>query len=146
MREAEGLKVGIVIAQFNKDIADSMRLACIDQLVKLGVRSDDITEVEVPGALEIPVVLDAMAKTGNFDALVALGSVIRGGTYHFEIVSNESARGIMTVQLESGTPIANGILTCDNMDQVEERMEQKSKECADVVVSMVSLLDQIYER
>ncbi len=145
-KDGEGLKVGIVIAQFNKDIADSMRFACIDELVVLGVSPDDITDVEVPGGLEIPVVLDAMAKTGNYDALIALGSVIRGETYHFEIVSNESARGIMMVQLESGTPIANGILTCENLDQIEERMEQKSKECADVAVTMVRVLDKIYER
>jgi 6,7-dimethyl-8-ribityllumazine synthase len=87
-----------------------------------------------------------MAKTGNFDTLVALGSVIRGETYHFEIVSNESARGIMAVQLEFGIPIANGILTCENMEQILERTEHKSKECADVAVGMVSVLDKFYER
>ena len=145
-KDGEGLKVGIVIAQFNKSVADSMHLACVDQLVTLGVRPGDIANVEVPGALEIPIVLDAMAKAGNFDTLVALGSVIRGETYHFEIVANESARGILEVQLNSGTPIANGILTCENIDQVLERMEQKSKECANVAVGMVSLLDKIYER
>jgi 6,7-dimethyl-8-ribityllumazine synthase len=102
--------------------------------------------VEVPGALEVPVVLDAMAKTGNFDTLVALGSVIRGETYHFEIVSNESARGILTVQLEHGTPVANGILTCENVEQILERMEHKSRECADVAVGMVGVLDKVYER
>jgi 6,7-dimethyl-8-ribityllumazine synthase len=145
-RGGEGLKVGIVIAQFNKDIADSMRLACTNHLIALGVSADDITGVEVPGALEVPVVLDAMAKTGNFDTLVALGSVIRGETYHFEIVSNESARGILTVQLEHGTPVANGILTCENVEQILERMEHKSRECADVAVGMVGVLDKIYER
>lgn len=145
-RGGEGLKVGIVIAQFNKDIADRMRLACTNQLIALGVGVDDITHVEVPGALEIPIVLDAMAKTGNFDTLVALGSVIRGETYHFEIVSNESARGIMAVQLEFGIPISNGILTCENMEQILERTEHKSKECADVAVGMVSVLDKFYER
>ena len=85
----DGLKVGIVIGQFNKDVAEAMRSACGEQLVNLGVSPDDIAYAEVSGALEIPIVLDAMAKTGNFDALIALGSVIRGETYHFEVVSNE---------------------------------------------------------
>ena len=142
----DGLKVGIVIGQFNKDVAEAMRSACGEQLVNLGVSPDDIAYAEVPGALEIPIVLDAMAKTGRFDALIALGSVIRGETYHFEVVSNESAKGIMTVQLDTGIPIANGILTCENMNQTTERMEQKSKECADVAIDMVRLLDVIYER
>ena len=116
----DGLKVGIVIGQFNKDVAEAMRSACGEQLVNLGVSPDDIAYAEVPGALEIPIVLDAMAKTGRFDALIALGSVIRGETYHFEVVSNESAKGIMTVQLDTGIPIANGILTCENMNQTTD--------------------------
>ena len=142
----DGLKVGIVIGQFNKDVADAMRAACGEQLVNLGVNPDDVTYAEVPGALEIPIILDAMAKTGSFDALIALGSVIRGETYHFEVVSNESARGVMRIQLDAGIPIANGILTCENMNQITERMEQKSKECADLAIDMVRLLDVIYER
>ena len=140
-----GLKIGIVIGQFNKDVSERMRLACGEQLVNLGVNSDDIAYVEAPGALEIPMLLSAMAGSGNFDALVALGSVIRGDTYHFEIVSNESASGIMSVQLNSGIPIANGILTCEDMTQIEERIDGKSKDCAKVAIKMARLLSVFNE-
>ena len=140
-----GLKIGIVIGQFNKEVSDRMRLACGEQLVNLGVSTDHIAYVEAPGALEIPMLLSAMARSGNFDALIALGSVIRGDTYHFEIVSNESANGIMSVQLNSGIPIANGILTCENMTQIEERIDGKSKDCAKVAIKMARLLSVFNE-
>ena len=141
-----GLYVGIVIGQFNNEIADRMRDACEARLTEIGVASDNITCIGVPGALEIPIVLRAMALRRQHDALIALGSVIRGETYHFEVVSNESSRGVMAVQLETGVPIANGILTCENEDQIAERMVPKARECADVAVGMANLLEAINER
>jgi 6,7-dimethyl-8-ribityllumazine synthase len=141
-----GLSVGIVIGQFNNEIADRMRDACEARLKEIGVASDNITCIGVPGALEIPIVLRAMALRRQHDALIALGSVIRGETYHFEVVSNESSRGVMAVQLETGVPIANGILTCENEDQIAERMVPKARECADVAVGMANLLEAINER
>ena len=141
-----GLYVGIVIGQFNNEIADRMRDACEARLKEIGVASDNITCIGVPGALEIPIVLRAMALRRQHDALIALGSVIRGETYHFEVVSNESSRGVMAVQLETGVPIANGILTCENGDQIAERMVPKARECADVAVGMANLLEAINER
>jgi len=141
-----GLYVGIVIGQFNNEIADRMRDACEARLKEIGVASDNITCIGVPGALEIPIVLRAMALRRQHDALIALGSVIRGETYHFEVVSNESSRGVMAVQLETGVPVANGILTCENEDQIAERMVPKARECADVAVGMANLLEAINER
>ena len=141
-----GLSVGIVVGQFNNEIAERMRDACEARLKEIGVASDEITCVGVPGALEIPIVLRAMALRRQYDALIALGSVIRGETYHFEVVSNESSRGVMAVQLETSVPIANGILTCENQDQISERMVPKARECADVAVGMAKLLEAINER
>jgi len=141
-----GLYVGIVIGQFNNEIADRMRDACEARLKEIGVASDNITCIGVPGALEIPIVLRAMALRRQHDALIALGSVIRGETYHFEVVSNESSRGVMAVQLETGVPIANGILTCENEGQIAERMVPKARECADVAVGMANLLEAVNER
>jgi 6,7-dimethyl-8-ribityllumazine synthase len=104
------------------------------------VAEDDITLATVPGALEIPPVLQRMAQSGKYDALIALGAVIRGDTYHFEVVSNESARGVGEVQLESGVPIANAILTTDTDEQAEARMGVKGAEAAEVAVEMANLL------
>lgn len=141
-----GLSVGIVVGQFNNEIAERMRDACEARLKEIGVASDKIICVGVPGALEIPIVLRAMALRQQYDALIALGSVIRGETYHFEVVSNESSRGVMAVQLETAVPIANGILTCENQDQIDKRMVPKARECADVAVGMANLLEAINER
>jgi len=113
------------------------------QLVKSGVSEDDITLATVPGALEIPLVLQTMAQSGKFDALIALGAVIRGDTFHFEIVCNESARGVGEVQLHSGVPIANAILTTDTDEQAEVRMNIKGAEAALVAIEMVNLLKEI---
>jgi 6,7-dimethyl-8-ribityllumazine synthase len=93
----------------------------------------------VPGALEIPLVLQTLAQSGRFDALIALGAVIRGDTYHFEVVSNDSCRAVMDVQLDTGVPIANGILTCDSDEQAEVRMQQKGSDCAQAAVEMANL-------
>ena len=143
--DGAGLCIGIVVGRFNQDIGDGLLSACTAELGKLGVASGDIEIVTVPGALEIPLALQKLAGTGRFDALVALGAVIRGETYHFEVVSNESADGVMTVQLDTGVPIANGILTTDNDDQAEARMHEKGAHCARTAVEMANLLQAIDE-
>ena len=139
----EGLRIGIVVGRFNQEIGDGLLSSCTAELVRFGVAAKDIRIATVPGALEIPLVLQAMARSGKFDALVALGAVIRGETYHFEIVSNESCAGITRVQLDTGVPIANGILTTEDDDQATARMAQKGVDCALAVVEMVNLLRKI---
>ena len=135
-----GLRIGIVQSRFNTEVCEGLLGACRAQLVQQGVSEDDITLATVPGALEIPLVLQHMAESGNFDALIALGAVIRGDTYHFEVVSNESARCVGDVQLDSGVPIANAILTTDTDDQAIARMDVKGSEAALVAIEMVNLL------
>lgn len=138
-----GLRIGIVQSRFNTEVCEGLLVACRAQLVAHGVAEDDITLATVPGALEIPLVLLRMAESGQYDGLVALGAVIRGDTYHFEVVSNESARGVGDVQLASGIPVANAILTTDNDDQAIARMNVKGGEAAQVVIEMVNLLRAI---
>ncbi len=138
-----GLRVGIVVGRFNQNIGDGLLASSIAELVNLGVQAKDVCVITVPGALEIPLVLQTMARSGHYDALIALGAVIRGETYHFEIVSNESCAGITRVQLDTGVPIANGILTCENDDQALARMAQKGADCALAVVEMVNGLRKI---
>ncbi len=135
-----GLRVGIVMARFNLDICEGLLSACTDELLKLGVARSDIRIVTVPGALEIPLTLQAMGKSGKFDALVALGAVIRGETYHFELVSNEMGAGVTRVSLDTGVPIANGVLTTEDEDQAVARMTEKGADCARAAVEMVNLL------
>ena len=135
----KGLRVGVVQSRFNENICDGLRSGCLSELARLGVADDDITFSTVPGALELPLTLQAMAHSGRFDALVALGAVIRGETYHFEIVSNESARGITDVQLNTGIPIANAVLTTENDDQALVRMVQKGTEAAQAAIEMANL-------
>jgi 6,7-dimethyl-8-ribityllumazine synthase len=143
--DGAGLRIAIVVGRFNQDVGDGLLSACTAELGKLGVANGDIEVVTVPGALEIPLALQKLAGTGRFDALVALGAVIRGETYHFEVVSNQSADGVMTVQLDTGVPIANGILTTDNDDQAEARMHEKGTDCARVAVEMANLMQAIDE-
>ncbi|MDP2397027.1 MAG: 6,7-dimethyl-8-ribityllumazine synthase [Burkholderiales bacterium] len=142
VHDGAGLRIGIVMGRFNIDVGDGLLSACTAALVKMGVAKKDMCIVSVPGALEIPLALKAMAISGHYDALVALGAVIRGETYHFEIVSNESSRGITEVQLETGVPVANGILTTENDDQAEVRMAQKGADCAQVAVEMARLMQR----
>ncbi len=138
-----GLKVGIVMARFTLDVCEGLLSACTAELQRLGVAAGDITLATVPGALEIPLVLQTMAQTGKYDALVALGAVIRGETYHFEVVSNDSCRGVLEVQLKTGVPIANGILTTENDDQALVRMQVKGADCAQAAVEMANLLKAV---
>ena len=138
--DGSGMTIGIVVARFNAEIGDGLLASCTAELTRLGVLAEDVTIVTVPGALEVPLALQQMANSDEFDALIALGAVIRGETYHFEIVANESARGIMTVQLDTGVPIANGILTTEDDDQATARTAQKGADCAAVAVEMANLL------
>lgn len=138
--DGEGLHIGIVRARFNEDIGLAQLEACLDELGKLGVDERDVMVVSVPGALEMGVTLAQMAETFEFDALIALGAVIRGETYHFEIVSNESAAAISRVALETGIPVANGILTTETEEQAQERAEEKGRDCAAAAVELANLL------
>ena len=138
-----GMRIGIVQSRFNPVICEGLLAACRAQLVQQGVSDADITLASVPGALEIPLVLQRMAQSGRFDALIALGAVIRGDTYHFEIVANESARGVSEVLLHSSLPIANAILTTDVDEQAEERMNTKGTEAALVAIEMANLLKEL---
>jgi 6,7-dimethyl-8-ribityllumazine synthase len=134
-----GLRVGIVMSRFNLPLCEGLLSACIAELKRLGVADADMAIATVPGALEIPLVLQSMANSRRFDALVALGAVIRGETYHFEVVSNDACRAIMEVQLDTGIPVANGILTCETDDQAEVRMQPKGTDCAQAAVEMANL-------
>jgi 6,7-dimethyl-8-ribityllumazine synthase len=134
-----GLRIGIVMGRFNLPICEGLLSACIAELKRLGVADADMAIASVPGALEIPLVLQTMAQSRRYDALVALGAVIRGDTYHFEVVSNDSCRAVMEVQLETGVPVANGILTCDSDEQAEVRMQVKGADCAQAAVEMANL-------
>jgi 6,7-dimethyl-8-ribityllumazine synthase len=144
--KGRGLHVGIVWSRFNEELVRLLVTACDRQLVELGVGAEDIDVVSVPGALEIPLALQTLAfeRRGiagrRYDALVALGVVVRGDTYHFEIVANESARGILDVQLETGVPVANGVLTTNTEDQARERAPVKGAESARVAVEMANML------
>ena len=138
-----GLRIGIVQARFNHDITDRLAEMCLAELAKLGVEARDITHCTVPGALEVPVALKAMADSGDFDALVALGCIIRGETYHFELVANESGAGITRVSLDHQIPIANAILTVENEAQARARMDEKGADAAQVAVEMANLLEEI---
>ena len=141
-----GMSVGIVMARFNQDIGEGLMSACTAELHRLGVAASDIEIATVPGALEIPLALQTMAQTNRFNALIALGAVIRGETYHFEVVSNDSCRAVMEVQLDTGIPVANGILTCENDDQALVRTQQKGTDCAQAAVEMANLIRAIGER
>ena len=135
----QDFRIGIVQARFNEAHCVALSNACIKELITLGVAQEDIRLVTVPGALEIPFALQKLAQTGEFDGLVALGAVIRGETYHFELVSNESAAGITRVSLDAGLPIANGVLTCDTDEQAHVRVEVKGADCARAVIEMANL-------
>ena len=139
----EGLAIGIVQARFNESVTEALARACKAELLVLGVSADDIDHVLVPGALEIPVALQAMAERSRYDALIALGCIIRGETYHFELVANESAAGVSRVSLDYRVPIANVILTTENMEQAIARQSDKGVDAARVVVEMANLLDHL---
>lgn len=138
--QGKGLRIGIVQARFNESITNALAQACRGELVRLGVDAEDIDQVFVPGALEIPLALQAMAGKRRYHALVALGCVIRGETYHFELVANESAAGVTRVSLDHKLPVANVILTTENLEQAIARQTEKGVDAARVVVEMANLL------
>ncbi len=138
-----GLRIGIVMSRFNKDICEGLLSACETELDRLGVAREDVLLVNLPGALEHPLALQKMAQSGRYDALVALGAVVRGETYHFEIVAGESSRGILDVQLETGIPIANAILTVETEEQAHARMAEKGRDAARVAIEMANLMKRL---
>lgn len=139
----KGLKVGIVQARFNAGVTDALAQACKTELLALGVAEKDIEHLTVPGALEVPVALQAMAEKASYDALVAIGCIIRGETYHFELVANESGSGVTRVSLDYQLPIANAILTTEDMSQAIARQVEKGRDAARVAVEMANLLESM---
>ena len=137
------LRIGIVQARFNASLTDGLARACIAELERLGVAGADVTHVQVPGALEIGVALNALADGDDHDALIAIGCVIRGETYHFELVANESGAAVTRVALDHGIAIANAILTCETVAQAEARADEKARDAAQVAVEMANLLDEL---
>ncbi len=135
----EGLRIAIVMARFNTPVCEGLRDACLAELKKLGVQDEDLLLTTVPGALEIPLVLQSLAESDQYDALIALGAVIRGETYHFELVSNESGAGVTRIGLDAGIPIANAVLTTETDEQAEVRVQEKGTDAARVAVEMANL-------
>ncbi|WP_018608441.1 6,7-dimethyl-8-ribityllumazine synthase [Uliginosibacterium gangwonense] len=138
--DGKDLRVAIVCARFNPNIGEGLTSACVTELLERGVAPEHILIQTVPGALELPLILQKLGRSGKFDALVALGAVIRGETYHFEIVSNDMSAGIMRLQLDLGLPIANGVLTTEDDDQALARMHDKGRDCALAAIEMANLL------
>ena len=137
------LSIGLVQARFNEAITDALAQACKAELLALGVAEDHIDHVTVPGALELPVALQALAESGKYEALIALCCIIRGETYHFELVANESGAGVSRVALDYQLPVANAILTTENLQQALARQTDKGREAARVAVEMANLLEEI---
>jgi 6,7-dimethyl-8-ribityllumazine synthase len=137
------LRIGIVQARFNEKLTNQLAQSCIAELEALGVSAKHIRHITVPGALEVPVALNAMAQSDRFDALIALGCIIRGETYHFELVANESGAGVSRVSLDHELPVANAILTVENEAQAWARAEEKGRDAARVAVEMANLLEDL---
>jgi 6,7-dimethyl-8-ribityllumazine synthase len=143
LRDGKKLSIGIVQARFNEGITNALWAACRTELLALGVLEKHISHVTVPGALEVAVALQAMAETDEFDALIALGCIIRGETYHFELVANESGASVSRVSLDYQMPIANAILTTENLEQAVARQTEKGQDAARVAVEMAHVLEHI---
>ena len=141
--DGKKLHIGIVQARFNESITNALADACKAELAALGVLDKHIHHVLVPGALEVPVALQAMAEKDEYDALIALGCIIRGETYHFELVANESGAGVTRLTLDYQIPIANAIITTENLEQAVARQTDKGRDAARVAVEMANLLDEL---
>lgn len=141
--DGRSLHIGIVQARFNEVITEALAAACVQELQALGVNPKHIDHVRVPGALEVPVALQAMAERDKYDALIALGCIIRGETYHFELVANESGAGVSRVALDYQIPVANAILTTENLEQAQVRQVDKGRDAARVAVEMARLLENL---
>ena len=139
----EGLRIGIVRARFNNAVTTALAEACLAELVRLDVDEADIKQVSVPGALEVPLVLKLMAASGEFDALIALGCIIRGETYHFELVADQSGAGVSRVALDHQIPVANAILTVEDEAQAWTRAAEKGRDAARVAVEMANLMEEL---
>jgi 6,7-dimethyl-8-ribityllumazine synthase len=141
--DGRDLRIAIVQARFNAAVTDKLAQACLAELQVLGVEAKHIKHVSVPGALEIPLALEVLADSDDHDALIALGCVIRGETYHFELVANQSGDGVMRVSLKHQVPIANAILTVENEAQAWARAEDKGRDAARVAVAMANLMEDL---
>ena len=141
--DGRSLHIGIVQARFNEAITEALAAACMQELQARGVNPKHIDHVRVPGALEVPVALQAMAERDKYDALIALGCIIRGETYHFELVANESGAGVSRVALDYQIPVANAILTTENLEQAQVRQVEKGRDAARVAVEMARLLENL---
>ena len=141
--DGSNLHIGIVQARFNLDITNALAQACLAELQSLKIPANNIHHVQVPGALEVPVALQALAQTQRFDALIALGCIVRGETYHFELVANESGSAITQLALDHGLPIANAILTTENLPQAVARQTDKGRDAARVAVEMALLMQSL---
>ena len=141
--DGRDLRIGIVQARFNAALTDALAKACLDELAVLGVAEAQIRHISVPGALEVPLALFALADSEGYDALIALGCVVRGGTYHFELVASESAAGVSRVSLDHEIPIANAILTVENEAQAWARVADKGRDAARVAVEMANLMEDL---
>ena len=143
IHSGKGLRIGIVQARFSNEIGSAMLQVCTDKLQEMGVKAKHITVATVPGALEVALVLQNMAASGRYDALVAIGAVIRGETYHFELVANESGAAITRVGLDFNIPIANAVLTTENDEQAHVRIEEKARDAAVVAVECANLINTL---
>ena len=141
--DIQNLKVGVVFSRFNEPVVREILKSCIDQLVFKGIKKNHILKKEVPGALEIPVLVNAYAATKNYDVLIGVGAVIRGETYHFEVVSDPSANGLMQVQINNNIPIINAIITTNSSDEAFARTKIKGKEAANGAIEMALLMKNL---
>ena len=141
--DGKKLVIGIVQARFNESVTNALAKACLQELAALGVQEKNITHIKVPGALEVSCALQALAESENYDALIALGCIIRGETYHFELVANESGSALTRLALDYQLPIANAILTVENLAQAQARQDEKGRDAARVAVEMANLLDEL---
>ena len=141
--DGKKLVIGIVQARFNESVTNALATACLHELAALGVDSKHITPVKVPGALEVASALQAMAESNRYDALISLGCIVRGETYHFELVANESGAAVTRVALDYQLPVANAILTTENMAQAQARQTEKGRDAARVAVEMANLLNAL---
>ena len=137
------LRLAIVQSRFNEGITNALAAACKAELRRLGVPDAHVDHVQVPGALEVPVALQALAESAKYDALIALGCIIRGETYHFELVANESGAGVSRIALDYQLPVANAILTTENLAQAVARQEDKGRDAARVAVEMANLMEHL---
>ena len=141
---AEGIRIGIVVARFNEFITSKLLGGAVDGLVRHGMNEDDVDVAWVPGAFEIPLIAKKMAKSGKYDAVIALGAVIRGSTSHYDYVCNEVSKGVAAASMESGVPVMFGVVTTENIEQAIERAGTKAGnkgyDCALGAIEMVNLI------